>query len=79
MRQLLQEQGIETVGTALPDECWHMLHVKRDLKPLRDSGAEAIVCLACGDGTQTVAANTEMCIRDRPESWRRCFRREWPR
>ena len=39
MRQLLQEQGIETVGTALPDECCHMLLVKRDLKPLRDSGA----------------------------------------
>lgn len=57
MRQLLQEQGIETVGTVLPDECCHMLLVKRDLKPLRDSGAEAIVCLACGDGTQTVAAN----------------------
>lgn len=53
MRQLLQEQGIETVGTVLPDECCHMLLVKRDLKPLRDSGAEAIVCLACGDGTQT--------------------------
>ena len=51
MRQLLQEQGIETVGTVLPDECCHMLLVKRDLKPLRDSGAEAIVCLACGDGT----------------------------
>ena len=50
MRQLLQEQGIETVGTVLPDECCHMLLVKRDLKPLRDSGAEAIVCLACGDG-----------------------------
>ena len=43
MRQLLQEQGIETVGTVLPDECCHMLLVKRDLKPLRDSGAEAIV------------------------------------
>ena len=29
MRQLLQEQGIETVGTVLPDECCHMLLVKR--------------------------------------------------
>lgn len=62
MRQLLQEQGIETVGTVLPDECCHMLLVKRDLKPLRDSGAEAIVCLACGDGTQTVAANTAVPV-----------------
>ena len=42
MRQLLQEQGIETVGSVLPDECCHMLLVKRDLKPLRDSGAEAV-------------------------------------
>lgn len=62
MRQLLQEQGIETVGTVLPDECCHMLLVKRDLKPLRDSGAEAIVCLACGDGTQTVVANTAVPV-----------------
>ncbi|MFR7743714.1 MAG: methylenetetrahydrofolate reductase C-terminal domain-containing protein [Acutalibacteraceae bacterium] len=62
MRQLPQEQGIETVGTVLPDECCHMLLVKRDLKPLRDSGAEAIVCLACGDGTQTVAANTAVPV-----------------
>ena len=29
MRQLLQEQGIETVGSVLPDECCHMLLVKR--------------------------------------------------
>jgi len=43
MRQLLQEQGIETVGTVLPDECCHMLLVKRDLKPLRDSGNQAFV------------------------------------
>ena len=70
MRQLLQEQGIETVGTVLPDECCHMLLVKRDLKPLRDSGAEAIVCLACGDGTQTVAANTAVPFSPRTT---RCF------
>ena len=62
MRQLLQEQGIETVGSVLPDECCHMLLVKRDLKPLRDSGAEAIVCLACGDGVQTVAAHTAVPV-----------------
>ena len=62
MRQLLQEQGIETVGSVLPDECCHMLLVKRDLKPLRDSGAEAIVCLACGDGVQTVADNVKIPV-----------------
>lgn len=39
-----------------------MLLVKRDLKPLRDSGAEAIVGMACGDGVQTVADNVKLPV-----------------
>lgn len=62
MRQFLEENGFEVVGTALPEECCHMLLVKRDLKPLRDSGAEAIVCMACGDGVQTVADNVKIPV-----------------
>lgn len=47
MRQLLQEQGVETVGSVLPDECCHMLLVKRDLKPLQRQRARrpSSVCL----------------------------------
>lgn len=57
MKTLLEEHGMEVVGTVLPDECCHKLLVKKDTKALRDSGAQAVVCLACGDGTQTVADN----------------------
>ena len=38
MTAFLQEHGFEVVGTILPDECCHMLLVKRDIKALRDSG-----------------------------------------
>ena len=62
MTAFLQEHGFEVVGTILPDECCHMLLVKRDLKPLRDSGAEAIVGMACGDGVQTVADNVKLPV-----------------
>lgn len=57
MKALLEEHGMEVTGTVLPEECCHKMLVKRDLKPLRDSGAEAVLCLACGDGVQTVADN----------------------
>ena len=57
MKALLEAHGMEVVGTALPGECCHKLLVKKDTKALRDSGAQAVVCLACGDGTQTVADN----------------------
>ena len=43
MRQFLEENGFAVVGTALPEECCHMLLVRRDLKLLRECGAEAIV------------------------------------
>ena len=51
MRQLLQEQGIETVGSVLPDECCHMLLVKRDLKPgqIERAGVFREACRMCGD------------------------------
>ena len=36
--------------------------VKRDIKALRDSGAEAIVGMACGDGVQTVAEHVHIPV-----------------
>ena len=57
MKAFLQEQGYEVVATVLPEECCHKMLVKKELKVLRDSGAEAIVGMACGDGVQTVADN----------------------
>ena len=62
MKALLEEKGFEVVGTVLPDECCHKMLVKKDTKVLRDSGAEAIVGMACGDGVQTVADNIQLPI-----------------
>ena len=42
MKALLEEHGMEVVGAVLPDECCHKLLVKRDLKALRDAGAQAV-------------------------------------
>ena len=54
---LLAEQGIEVVATAIPGECCHKMLVKKELKVLKNTGVEAVICMACGDGTQTVADN----------------------
>ena len=57
MKVFLQEHGIDVIATAIPGECCHKLLVKKETKVFRDSGAEAVVCMACGDGVQTVADN----------------------
>lgn len=57
MKAALEERGFEVVATAVPEECCHKLLVKKETKVIRDSGAEAIVGMACGDGVQTVADN----------------------
>ena len=62
MKAFLEEQGMEVVGTVLPDECCHKLLVKRDLKTLKDAGAEAVVGMSCGDGVQTVADNVSIPV-----------------
>ena len=62
MKALLEEHGMEVVGAVLPDECCHKLLVKRDLKALRDAGAQAVVGMSCGDGVQTVADNIQLPV-----------------
>ena len=62
MKALLEERGFEVVGTVLPDECCHKMLVKKELKVLRDSGAEAVIGMACGDGVQTVADNIALPV-----------------
>lgn len=62
MAAILEEQGMEVVATAVPEECCHKMLVKRDTKALAASGAEAIVGMACGDGVQTVADNIALPV-----------------
>lgn len=57
LKAFLEEQGFEVLATAIPQECCHKMLVKKEVKSLRDCGAEAVVCMACGDGVQTVADN----------------------
>ena len=62
MKEYLEAHGKQVVGIAIPDECCQKLLVKKEVKVFKDSGAEAIVCMACGDGAQTVAANLKLPV-----------------
>ena len=62
MKAFLEEKGFEVVGTVLPEECCHKMLVKKELKVLKDTGAQAIVGMACGDGVQTVADNVMLPV-----------------
>ncbi len=57
MAQALEDRGFQVVARVLPQECCHKLLVRKELKVLPDTGVEAVVCLACGSGVQTVADN----------------------
>ena len=62
MKQILQERGYEVMATVLPQECCHKMLVKKETKILRNSGAEAVIGMACGDGVQTVADNVSLPV-----------------
>ncbi len=62
MQALLEEKGFQVVATVIPQECCHKMLVKKDTRVLRTCGAEAVVCMACGDGVQTVADNIQLPI-----------------
>lgn len=61
-KTFLEAQGIQVLTTVLPEECCHKMLVKRDLKALRGLELDAVVCLACGDGVQTVADNVALPV-----------------
>lgn len=56
MVELLRQKGYEVVGTLLPMNSCNYLLMKKELKQFKESGYEAVICMACGDGTQTVAS-----------------------
>ena len=62
LKATLEAEGFEIAATVLPEECCHKMLVKKEVKILRTSGAEAIVGMACGDGVQTVADNVDLPV-----------------
>ena len=59
MKALLEAEGKEVLGYLLPDTECNLLLGKKELKSLKNElkDADAILSLACGDGTQTIAKN----------------------
>ncbi|MFD3155764.1 methylenetetrahydrofolate reductase C-terminal domain-containing protein [Haloimpatiens sp. FM7330] len=57
MKQKLEENGKKVLGYTILDPSCNYLKVRKDLKKLKEElkEADAILSLACGDGTQTVA------------------------
>ncbi len=62
MKEYLEANGKQVVGCAIPDECCQKLLVKKEMKAFKDTDVEAIVCMACGDGAQTVAENIKLPV-----------------
>jgi ferredoxin len=62
LKEYLEAQGREVVATAYPGECCHKLLVKKELKAIKASGAEAIVGMSCGDGVGTVAEQIDIPV-----------------
>ncbi len=64
MKNILQENGKEVLGVKLLDPSCNLLKVKKDLKSLKEElkEADAIISLACGDGTQTIAKNVKIPV-----------------
>lgn len=56
MKALLTEMGKEITGTAVPGPCCYALEVKKLYQSQKDAieSCDAILSLACGDGTQTI-------------------------
>ena len=61
MKALLEAEGKEVTGILLPDTACNLLLGKKELKSLKSElkDVDAILSLACGDGTQTIVKNTQ--------------------
>ncbi len=62
MKEFLESQGKEVPVTAMADSCCMNLGVKLTLKPFQKEDLDAVVCMACGDGVQTVAGNIKVPV-----------------
>ena len=59
MKDALENEGKEILGHLILDPACNLLKSKKDLKALKEElkEADAVLSLACGDGTQTIVKN----------------------
>ena len=62
LKEYLESQGIEVVGTAIPDDSCHKMLVRKEIKGVLAAGPEALISMACGSGCQTVAENCKIPV-----------------
>lgn len=62
MEAVLKENGIEVVGRIIPDETCQKMLTKKELKAFRNTGAQAIIGMSCGNGIQTIAQLTDIPV-----------------
>jgi len=62
LKEYLESQGIEVVGTAIPGDSCHKMLVRKEIKAVLAAGPEALVSMACGSGCQTVAENCKIPV-----------------
>ncbi len=57
LKKELEEKGKSVVGTIVLDPACNLLKTKKDMKIFKDQmdSVDAVISLACGDGTQTIA------------------------
>ncbi len=61
MKEELEAEGKNVLGYVMLDPACNLLKTKKDLKTLKEElkEADAILSLACGDGTQTIVKNVK--------------------
>ena len=59
MKEALEIEGKTVLGYRILDPACNLLKSKKDLKELKSelADADAVLSLACGDGTQTIVKN----------------------
>jgi len=62
MKEYLEAHGKTVVATNMSDYCCMNLTVKGKVKPFIAAGADAVVCMSCGDGVQVVASNVPVPV-----------------
>jgi ferredoxin len=64
MKELLEANGKQVLGMKVLEPSCNLLKVKKDLKEFKSElkDVDAILSLACGDGTQTVVKNVKVPV-----------------